>query len=156
MSWEITFITNETHLHNGKAQLKFWVKMDLDLRHCARYIKAHICRVQLTCPLRSEHSETQDKQVKAENSQNNTENNIVNKIELPSDEEDDNESDLQMHDTAVRNRKNHPYPTLVMKPNEIIKFKDSYDVECIGRVISCEEKPLANTSPVTILNIKAH
>ena len=34
---------------------------ELFLRHSARYIKAHICRVQLTSPLRSEHSETQDK-----------------------------------------------------------------------------------------------
>ena len=29
MSWEIKFITNEAHLHNGKVQLKFWVKMNL-------------------------------------------------------------------------------------------------------------------------------
>ena len=28
MSWDITFIANETHLYNGKAQLRFWVKMD--------------------------------------------------------------------------------------------------------------------------------
>ena len=42
------------------------------LKHGARYIKAHIWRVQLTSPLRSEHSETQDKHVKAVYSQNNT------------------------------------------------------------------------------------
>ena len=40
---------------------------------CAIYMKSHIYRVQLTSPLKSEHSETQDKQVKAVNSQNNTE-----------------------------------------------------------------------------------
>ena len=34
----------------------------LFLRHGTRYIKAHICRVQLTSPLKSEHSEKQDKQ----------------------------------------------------------------------------------------------
>ena len=108
----------------------------LFLRHGARYIKAHICRVQLTSPLKSEHSETQDKQVRAENSQNNTKNNTVNKIESSSDEEDDHESNLQMHDTAIGNRKNHPHPTVGMKPNQIIKFRDSKDIECIGRVIS--------------------
>ena len=99
----------------------------LFLRHGARYIKPHICRVQLTSPL-SEHSETQDKQVKADNNQTNTENNIVNEVESSSDEEDDNISDLQMHDTAVGNRKIHPYPTVVMKSNQIIKFKDSNDI----------------------------
>ena len=41
-----------------------------------------------------------------------------------------------MHDTALGNRKKHPYPTVVMKPNQIIKFKDSNVIECIGRVIS--------------------
>ena len=41
-----------------------------------------------------------------------------------------------MHDTAVGNRKKHPYPTVVMKPNQIIKFKDSNVIECIERVIS--------------------
>ena len=55
----------------------------LFLRHDARYIKAHICRVQLTSPLKSEHSEAQGKQVRAENSQNNTENKIVNKSSHP-------------------------------------------------------------------------
>ena len=75
--------------------------------------------------MRIEHSETQDKQVKAENSQNNTENNIVNEIESSSDDEEDNESDLQMLDTAVGNRKNNPHPTAVTKPNQTIKFKDS-------------------------------
>ena len=60
---------------------------ELFLRHGARYIKAHICIEQLTSPLRSEHSEIQDKQVKSENSQN-TENNTVNEIESFSDEED--------------------------------------------------------------------
>ena len=29
MNWEIKFITNEVHLHNGKVQLTFWVKMNL-------------------------------------------------------------------------------------------------------------------------------
>ena len=53
----------------------------LFLRHKTKYIKAHICRVKLTSPLWSKHSETHDKQVKAVNSQNNTENNIVKKIE---------------------------------------------------------------------------
>ena len=72
--------------------------------------------------MKKEHSETQDKQVKAVNSQNNTENNIVNEIESSSDEEDDNKSDLQMHHIAVDNRKNHPYPILVIKPNQIIKI----------------------------------
>ena len=100
--------------------------------HGATYIKVLICRVQLTSPLRSEQSETQDKQVKAANSQNNTENNIVNKIESSSDEEDDNKSDLQMHDTPIGNRKNHPYPTIVIKPNQIIKFKDLNDIVCIN------------------------
>ena len=52
----------------------------LFLRHGARYIEATICREQRTSSLRSEHAETQDKQVKAVNSQNNTENNIVKKI----------------------------------------------------------------------------
>ena len=108
----------------------------LFLRHGARYITVHICRVQLTSPLKSEHSEKEEKQVKAENSQYNTENNIVKQIESSSDEEDDNESDLQMHDTEIDNRKNHPYRTVVIKPNQIIKFKDSNDIECIGRVIS--------------------
>ena len=41
-----------------------------------------------------------------------------------------------MHDAAVGNRTNHSYPTVVMKPNQIIKFKDSNDIECIGRVVS--------------------
>ena len=108
----------------------------LFITHGGRYIRAHIWRVQITSPLRSEHSETQDKQVKAVNSQNNTENNIVNEIESSSDEEDDNKSDLQMHHIAVDNRKNHPYPILVIKPNQIINFKDSHDIECIGRVLS--------------------
>ena len=112
----------------------------LFLKHGARYIKAHICRVQLTSPLRSEYSEIQDKQVKSENSQNNTKNNIVNEIESFSDRKDGNESDLQMLNTAVDSRKNHPYPTVAMKPNQIIKFKDSNDVECIERVISCTGK----------------
>ena len=106
----------------------------LFLRHGARYIKAHICKLQLTSSLRNEHSETQDKHVKAENSQNKIQNNTINEIESCSNEED--ESDLKMHDTAVGNRKNHPYPAVVMKPNQIIKFKDSNDIECIGRVIS--------------------
>ena len=61
-----------------------------------------------------------------------------------------------MHDIAIGNRKNHPYPTVVIKPNQIVKFKDSNDIEYIGRGIVMQEKPLANTSPVTILNIKAH
>ena len=60
----------------------------LFLRHGARYIKAHICKVQLTSPFWNEESEIQDKQVKSENSQNDTENNIVNEIESSSDEED--------------------------------------------------------------------
>ena len=88
-----------------------------------RHIKAHICRVQLTSPLKSEHSEKQDKQVRSEkqdkqvrseNSQNNTENNIVNETESSSDKED-NKSDLQMHDILIGNGKSHPYPTAVMK-----------------------------------------
>ena len=58
--------------------------------------------MQLTSPLRSEHSEIQDKRVKTVNSQNNTENNTVNEIESSSDEEDDNKSDLHMHDTENR------------------------------------------------------
>ena len=61
-----------------------------------------------------------------------------------------------MHDTAIGNRKNHPYPTVVMKPSQIMKFTDSNDTEHVGRVISHAGKPLANTSPVTTLNIKAH
>ena len=84
----------------------------LFLSHGARYIDSHICRVQLTSRLRSEHSEIQDKQVKAVNSQNNTKNNIVNEIESSSDEEYDKKSDLQMHDTAIGNRKNHSYLTI--------------------------------------------
>ena len=112
----------------------------LFLRHGARYIKAHICRVQLTSPLWSEESEIQDKQVKSENSQNDTENNIVNEIESSSDKEDGNKSDLQILDAAVDNRQNHSYPKVVMKPNQIIKFKDSNDIECIERVISHTEK----------------
>ena len=40
-----------------------------------------------------------------------------------------------MHDTAVGSRENHPYPTIVMKPNQIIKFNNSDDIECIVRVI---------------------
>ena len=112
----------------------------LFLRHGARYIKAHTCRVQLTSPLWSEESEIQDKQVKSENSQNDTENNIVNEIKSSSDEEDGNKSDLQMLDAAVDNRKNHSYPKIVMKPKQIIKFKDSNDIECIERVISHTEK----------------
>ena len=106
----------------------------LFLRYGTRCIKAHICRVQLTSPIRSEHSEIEVKHVRSENSQNNTENNIVHEIESSSDEEDGNESDLQMLETAVGNRKNHLYPTIVMK--QIIKFKDSNDIECTGRVIS--------------------
>ena len=51
-------------------------------------------------------------------------------------EEDTNKSDLQMLDAAVDNIKNHSYPKVVMKPNQIIKFKDSNDIECIERVIS--------------------
>ena len=86
----------------------------LFLRHGTRYIKAHICRVQLTSPLKSEHSEKQDKQVRSENSQNNTENNIVNETESSSDKED-KKSDLQMHDILIGNGKSHPYPTAVMK-----------------------------------------
>ena len=77
------------------------------------YMKSHIYRVQLTSPLKSEHYETQDKQVKAVNTQNITENNVVNKIESSSDDEDDNKSDLQMLDTPIGKRKNHPYPTEV-------------------------------------------
>ena len=42
----------------------------------------------------------------------------------------------QMHDTAIGNRKKHPYPTVVITPNQIIKFKDSNDIECIRRIIS--------------------
>ena len=80
---------------------------------CAIYMKSHIYRVQLTSPLKSEHSETQDKQVKAVNSQNNTENNVVNKTESSSDDDDDNKSDPQMLDTPIGKRKNHPYPTEV-------------------------------------------
>ena len=41
-----------------------------------------------------------------------------------------------MHDIAIGNRKYHPYLTVVIKPNQIIKFKDSNDIECIGRGIS--------------------
>ena len=41
-----------------------------------------------------------------------------------------------MHDIAIDNRKYHPYLTVVIKPNQIIKFKDSNDIECIGRGIS--------------------
>ena len=41
-----------------------------------------------------------------------------------------------MYNTPIGTRKNHPYPTVVVKPNQIIKFKDSNDSECIGRVIS--------------------
>ena len=41
-----------------------------------------------------------------------------------------------MHDIAIVNRKNHPYPTAVIKPNQIIKLKDSNDIEYIGRGIS--------------------
>ena len=33
---------------------------ELFLRHGARYIKAHICRVKLTSPLKSKHSEKKD------------------------------------------------------------------------------------------------
>ena len=112
----------------------------LFLRHGARYIKVHMCRVQSISTLRSEHSETKDKQVEAVNSQNNTENNIVNEIKPSSDEEDDNKKDLQMHDTAIGNRKKHPYPTVVITPNQIIKFKDSNDIECIRRIISRARK----------------
>ena len=129
----------------------------LFLRHGTRYIKAHICEVQLNSPLKKEHSKTQDKQVKAVNSQNNTTNNTVNEIESSCDEDDGNESDLQIHDTATGNRKNHPYPTVVMKPNQIIKLQDSNGIEYIeGGLFAIQEKPLANTSPATILNIKAH
>ena len=35
-------------------------------------------------------------------------------------------------------------------------IQDSNGTEYIGRVIRHAGKPLANTSPVTILNIKAH
>ena len=136
------------------------------LRHGTRYIKAYrvLCRVQLTSPLKSEHFETQDKQVKAENSQNNTENNIVNKIESSSDEEDDNESDLQIHDPVIGNRKNHLYPKLVMKPNQIIKFQDSNGFEYIGRVIRHTGKAIGKykscynieyQSPLTLNGTKA-
>ena len=45
-----------------------------------------------------------------------------------------------MLDTAVGNRKNQPYPTVVMKPNQVIKFKDSNDIECIGRGTGCAGK----------------
>ena len=76
-------------------------------------MKSHIYRVQLTSPLKSEHYETQDKQVKAVNTQNITENNVVNKTESSSDDEGDNKSDLQMLDTPIGKRKNHPYPTEV-------------------------------------------
>ena len=65
---------------------------------------------------------------------------MVNEIKSSSDEEDGNESDLSMLDTAVGNRKNHPYPTVVMKPNQVIKFKDSNDIKCIGRVINLAGK----------------
>ena len=108
----------------------------LFIRHGARYMEAHICREQLTSPLRSKYSEMQDKQVKTVNSQSNTENNIVNKIELFNNEEVDNKTDPQKCNTPISKRKTHPYPTVVVKPNQIIKFKDSNDTECIERVIS--------------------
>ena len=46
----------------------------------------------------------------------------------------------KMVDAVIDNRKNHSYPKVVMKPNQIIKFKDSNDIECIERVISHTEK----------------
>ena len=98
----------------------------------ARYMKSHIYRVQLSSPLKSEYSETQDKKIKAVNSQNNTENNVVNKTKSSSDDEDDNRSDLQMLDTP--SRKNPSISSRSIKPNQIIKFKDSNDIECIWRV----------------------
>ena len=100
----------------------------------------------------------QDKQVKAVNSQNNTENNIVNEIESSSDEED-NKSDLQIHYIAVDNRKNHPYPILVIKPNQIINFKDSHDIECIGRVLSRAGKArfkCGHRNCCKVLDLKEH
>ena len=45
-----------------------------------------------------------------------------------------------MLDTAAGNRKNQPYPTVVMKPNQVIKFKDSNHIECVGRVTGCAGK----------------
>ena len=108
----------------GPAKVSGQDRPVLFLGHGARYIKSHICRVQLTIPFKSEHSKIQDKQVKAVNSQNNKENNIVNEIESSSDDEDDNKSDLQMHNTPIDNKKNHPYPTVVIKVVKIT-FKDS-------------------------------
>ena len=94
----------------------------LFLRRGARYIKARTSRRQLTSPLRCEHYETQDKQVKAINSQNNRENNIVNKLKSSS-HEDDNKSYLQMHNTAVGNRKK---PSI---SNSHYKTKSNYKVQ---------------------------
>ena len=94
----------------------------LFLRRGARYIKARTSRRQLTSPLRCEHYETQDKQVKAINNQNNRENNIVNKLKSSSDE-DDNKSYLQMHDTTVGNRKK---PSI---SNSHYKTKSNYKVQ---------------------------
>ena len=94
----------------------------LFLRRGARYIKARTSRRQLTSPLRCEHYETQDKQVKAINNQNNRENNIVNKLKSSSDE-DDNKSYLQMHNTAVGNRKK---PSI---SNSHYKTKSNYKVQ---------------------------
>ena len=93
----------------------------LFLRRGTRYIKARTCRRQLTSPLRCEHYETQDKQVKAINSQNNREYNIV-KLKSSSDE-DDNKSYLQMHDTTVGNRKK---PSI---SNSHYKTKSNYKVQ---------------------------
>ena len=94
----------------------------LFLRRGARYIKARTSRRQLTSPLRCEHYETQDKQEKAINSQNNRENNIVNKLKSSS-HEDDNKSYLQMHNTAVGNRKK---PSI---SNSHYKTKSNYKVQ---------------------------
>ena len=44
-----------------------------------------------------------------------TQNNIVNKIKSSIAEEHDNESDLQLHNTAIGNRKNQPYSAVIMK-----------------------------------------
>ena len=33
-----------------------------------------------------------------------------------------------MNDTALGNRKKHPYSTAVIKPNQTVKFKESNDI----------------------------
>ena len=131
------------------------------LRHGSHYIKAHVCRVQLTKSNSTDNDKANSKPTFNTNkSYDNSSNNCSN---VDSEDSDDENPKPEIQATSDKNLQTNKIPEIPeiannnnskMKLNSIIRFKNPATVECRAKILSRAGKTKGKINYVITLNTK--